>query len=544
MKKVLAALLLVSLTGCAALPVSGPVRIGPDLAPPSDVNTFFYSPAPPFDGATATEILSGFLSAGTAPQNDYSIAREYLGESIRASWNPNQELLIQRSSPEITLTENGTAFIEIEVTARVDANGRYESLPFGSTRTLEYSFTEELGQVRILSAPDVTVVIRPVFDVVFRSYSIYFLDQSKSTLVPELRWFPANPATGTKLVNALLAGPSDWLKPAVVSAIPTGTILSLDAVTVQQEVALVDLSAEALVASLSDRILLRAQLNATLSQLPTITGVAVSIERSAQDIPDAQAQLSAKSSGALVTLGQEGLKALSGPNLNSTLAGLSIFDSREVSEIAISSSGSRLAAATSTGVFETGFANPGATVELVDQRTSLVSLGYDQFQQLWAVSRSQITVNSQPIRASWLTGQPVVAFALSPEGSRVALIIDRGEFNQVLVSAVIRNQAGLPVELAAPITMGAEVSNPTLVSWSDGITIAVLNSQPSVSNVSLVAIGGVTRVIQGVSDAKSLVALADGSGLYLLKNTGELFVLRGSFWTSIGVNISAITLLK
>lgn len=544
MRKFFAALLLVSLTGCAALPVSGPVRIGPDLAPPSDVNTFYYSPAPPVDGATATEILSGFVSAGTAPQNDYSIAREYLAESIRASWNPNQELLIQRSTPEITLTENGTAFIELEVTARVDANGRYESLPAGTTRTLEYTFTEEAGQVRILSAPDVTIVIRPVFDVVFRSYSIYFLDQSKSTLVPELRWFPANPATGTKLVNALLAGPSDWLKPAVVSAIPTGTVLSLDAVTVQQEVALVDLSARALVASLSDRILMRAQLSATLSQLPTITRVAISIERSAQDIPDAQPVISVASSGVLVALGQEGLKALSGPNPDSILTALSFFEAREVSEIAISSSASSLAAATSTGVIETGFANPGASVELVDQRTSVVSLGFDPLQYLWAVSSSQITANSQPLRASWLTGESVVAFALSPEGSRVALIVDRGEFNQVLVSAVIRNPAGVPIELAAPITVATELANPTLLSWFDGITVAVLSSQPSVSNVSLVSIGGLTRVIPGLSEASAMVAVGDGSGLYLLKNTGELQVFRGTFWSSVGLGISAITLLK
>jgi hypothetical protein len=100
-RRLLAVFLVATLTGCATLPVSGPVRIGPDLAPPSDSNSFYYSPATPLDGATETEILSGFLSAGTAPQNDYSIARQFLDESLRASWNPSQELLIQKSTPEI-----------------------------------------------------------------------------------------------------------------------------------------------------------------------------------------------------------------------------------------------------------------------------------------------------------------------------------------------------------------------------------------------------------------------------------------------------------
>ena len=542
--KLVALLVVLSLTGCATLPVAGPVRIGPDLAPPSDANSFYYSPSGPSEGATETEILSGFLSAGTAPQNDYSIAREFLSESIRATWNPNQELLIQKSTPEVTLTDNGTAFVQVELTARVDANGRYETLPTGSTRILEFSFTEEAGQIRLSSAPDVTIVIRPVFDVVFRSYSVYFLDQSKKTLVPELRWFPANPATGTKLVNALLAGPSDWLKPAVVSAIPTGTVLSLDAVTVQQEVALVDLSARALVAGLTDRSLMKAQLVATLSQLPTITRVAVSIERSAQDIPDSQVAPLTSAAGNLVALDPDGLRIISGANPDSLPAGLDFFDSRTVTDLTLSKSASKIIAVTTTGVFETDLANPGASVELIDSRSSLVAASYDQLGYLWLVSESQVSADSRTLRASWLTDQTITAFSLSPEGSRAAIIVDRGTFSQVLLSGVIRDESGAPVELAAPISVASELATPTLVSWFDAVTLAILNSQPEAPSVALVSIGGSTRGVQGLADAKSLVALGDGSNIYLLKDTGELFAFRGSFWSSIGSSVSVITLLK
>jgi len=543
-KKFLAVWLLMSLTGCATLPVSGPVKIGPDLAPPSDVNSFYYSPATPVDGASETEILAGFLAAGTAPQNDYSIAREYLSEAIRATWNPNQELLIQRSTPTVTLTDSGTAFIEVEVTATVDANGRYETLPPGSTRTLEYSFTEQAGQIRLNSAPDVTIVIRPVFDVVFRSYSVFFLDQSKTALVPELRWFPANPATGTKLVNALLAGPSDWLAPAVVSAIPAGTVLSLDAVTVQQEVALVDLSARALVASLSDRSLMKAQLSATLSQLPTITRVAVSIERSAQDIPDTQLALTSGTTGTLLAIGEEGMEAISGATVDPIPDGLSFFSSRDVFQLAVSNSASKIAVSTGTGVFETELANPGTGVELVDSRTSLQAVHYDRLGKLWLVSNSQVSVDAKALNASWLTGQTITAFALSPEGSRAAVIVDRGGSNQVLLTSVIRSQSGTPIELAAPIPVATDIENPILVSWFDAVTLSILTSQPDSSNLALVKIGGGTTLVQGLLGARSLFALGDGSGMYILKETGELFTFRGSFWSSVASAITAITLLK
>jgi hypothetical protein len=544
MRALIAIALVATLTGCATLPVSGPVRIGPDLATPTDGNSFYYSPASPVDGATETEILSGFISAGTAPQNDYAIAREFLDESIRATWNPNQELLIQRTTPKITLTDSGTALVEVAVAARIDANGRYETLPAGSTRVLEYGFTEQAGQVRINSAPDVTMVIRPVFDVVFRSYSIFFLDKAKKNLVPELRWFPANPATGTKLVNALLAGPSSWLEPAVISAIPTGTVLSTDAVTVQQEIALVDLSARALVAGLSERSLMKAQLVATLSQLPTITEVAISIERSAQDIPDSQVEPAAATSGTLLAIGENGLEALSGANPDSFAKGLLFFSSFKVSKLGASKAGDKLAVLTESGVSETGLAAPGSSVEVVDARSSLAGLEYDSLSYLWLAAGSQVSVNSVPIQASWLAGQSIVDFSLSPEGSRVALVIENGGGNQVLIAAVIRDENGVPIQLAAPISIGSEIDNPIRLSWFDSVTVAIVNDEPELSSIALVSIGGTTRLIQGVANVSSLVALGDGTNLFALKESGELVVYRGSFWSTLESSISAIALAR
>jgi hypothetical protein len=544
MRALIAIALVATLTGCATLPVSGPVRIGPDLATPTDGNSFYYSPASPVDGATETEILSGFISAGTAPQNDYSIAREFLDESIRATWNPNQELLIQRTTPKITLTDTGTALVEVSVAARIDANGRYETLPAGSTRVLEYTFTEQAGQVRIDSAPDVTMVIRPVFDVVFRSYSIFFLDKSKKNLVPELRWFPANPATGTKLVKALLAGPSSWLEPAVISAIPTGTVLSTDAVTVQEEIALVDLSARALVAGLSERSLMKAQLVATLSQLPTITEVSISIERSAQDIPDSQVEPVAATSGTLLAVGENGLEALSGSNPDSFSNGLSFFSSRTVSKLAASKASDKLAALTESGVSETALAAPGSSVEVVDTRFSLAGLEYDSLSYLWLAAGSQVSVNSLPIQAPWLAGQSIVDFSLSPEGSRVALVVTRGGSNQVLIAPVVRDAKGVPIQLAAPIAIGSEIDNPVRLSWFDRVTVAIVDDEPELSSIALVSIGGTTRLIQGVADVRSLVALGDGTNLYALKDSGELVVYRGSFWSSLESSISAIALAR
>jgi hypothetical protein len=149
-----------------------------------------------------------------------------------------------------------------------------------------------------------------------------------------------------------------------------------------------------------------------------------------------------------------------------------------------------------------------------------------------------------PIQASWLAGQSIVDFSLSPEGSRVALVIESGGINQVLTAPVIRDDKGVPIQLAAPIAIGSEIDNPVRLSWFDSVTVAIVNDEPDLSNIALVSVGGTTRLIQGVTNVGSLVALGDGINLFALKQSGELVVYRGSFWSSLESSISAITLAR
>ena len=549
MRKALLLVLVLALTGCASLPMSGPIRIGPDLAPATDSESFYYSPALPADGATQTEILAGFLAAGTAPQNDYAIAREYLEESIKSVWNPNQELLIQSSSPKVQVVSDEVATVEIEVLARIDSAGRYENLPAGTTRVLEYGFGLQNGQIRLISAPDVTVVIRPVFDVVFKSYSIFFLDQSKQNLVPELRWFPATPATGTKLVNALLAGPSSWLAPFVVSAVPSGTTLSIDAVAIASRVAQVDLSAEALAAGSDDRPLMKAQLFATLSQLPNVDKVSISIERSTQEIANSELVASPLVARSVLALGPEGLESLTGSNLNASSQGLAFFENKSVSLLAASSKAGALAAVTDSGVFLTGLANPGTSVEQVSADTSLIGLEYDQQQFLWIVSSGDIQAIAADgellaVSAPWLGRQQLSGFALSPEGARVAVLVKSRNRTKVLVAGVVRDANGTPIALAEPLEIASELQSPTLISWYNPVTVAILNQGTDSVSLTLATLGGTDRSIPALNQAKALVSAGAGSGPYLLSTSGELSVYLGSFWSSTRESITAVTVVK
>lgn len=88
MRRLLALLAALTLTGCAVLPTALDVQTGPELLVPTGQDFAYYSPAGPTLNASAQEIVSGFLAAGTGPQNDYAVAREYLSEEFAPRWQP------------------------------------------------------------------------------------------------------------------------------------------------------------------------------------------------------------------------------------------------------------------------------------------------------------------------------------------------------------------------------------------------------------------------------------------------------------------------
>lgn len=551
-KRLALVLVAIMTSGCAALPVSGPVRIGPDLAPGVGVDSFYYSPSPPTPDSTQAEILSGFLSAGTGPQNDYSIAREYLSESFRATWNPNQEVLIQRGSPQITISEESTAQIEVDLIGRIDLDGRYEALPVGTTRLLEFSFVQESNQWRLDSAPDATVLIKPVFDVVFRSYSIYFLDREQRFLVPELRWFPLTPATGTKLVNSLLKGPSPWLKPAVTSAIPSGTRLSIDAVTVDQSTALVDLTARALVASRTDRSLMKAQLAATLSQLPNVQNVAISIERSRQDIPDGEPLERAIGLGPLLSLTAEGLEAATGFELGPFEDSLTFFEDISATEIALAPDQETLATLGRGGIYLTGLADIGSEVELVDARENLLPPTYDRQQYLWTltsnVGSSMVALSPSGERVRVDSGQianlAVESFDISPEGSRIAFVVRGSERNRLLLAAIVRDRSGVPVSISEPIELAQEVAGASQLRWIDAMNLALVSKASGIETLSLITLGGFSRNLSAPEGTRYVVATLSSQNLQLITDSNQLYALRANNWTLVRDGVIAITLAK
>lgn len=195
------------LAGCAQLPTSGQVQRGPDLSGDIPGDYLYYSPTGPIAGASREEVIQGFLNAGTAPQNDYAIAREYLTADFKSKWDPSGSTLVQRGQLQISNPVKDEFSVTVDVQSQVDWHGVFSNSPKGTTQTLDISLIKEGKNWRISKAPNLTVVIAPVFDVIFRSYSLYFFDRAMQNLVPDVRWFPSRASTTTLVMNALLDGP-------------------------------------------------------------------------------------------------------------------------------------------------------------------------------------------------------------------------------------------------------------------------------------------------------------------------------------------------
>ena len=284
MKRLIALLATLLLAGCATLPTELDVQAGPELVAPTGQEFSYYSPASPAIGASAQEIVSGFLAAGTGPQNDYAVARQYLSADFAQRWQPTAETLIRSGAPSFRESGDTVQLVDVSLGARLDEHCRYSDLSPAESATLRFQLVREAGEWRIAAAPNLTVVTQPVFSVVFSAFPIYFVDTRYRFLIPDLRWFPSRASTPTRLVTALLAGPSSWLDNSATSAIPEGTGLTINAVSVEAGVARVDFDANALAADAASRQVMLTQLRSTLIQISGVTQVAISVNNSPQDI--------------------------------------------------------------------------------------------------------------------------------------------------------------------------------------------------------------------------------------------------------------------
>jgi hypothetical protein len=216
--------LVLALAGCTGLPTTG--YVNPGRGPQTDdTQAFAFVPDGPQDDASPTEIVEGFLRAGSGPADDWATAKLFLAPGTQ--WDPRARVTIDRlSDRRATAAQDGTSVaVSLTATAGVDATGAYAPEASGSAETLSFSLARVDDEWRITSAPDGVVLYEEVFPTVYQTASIAYFDPTYSFIVPDVRWFP-RALVASRVATALVDGqPSAWLagnRPSPTSSLSSG----------------------------------------------------------------------------------------------------------------------------------------------------------------------------------------------------------------------------------------------------------------------------------------------------------------------------------
>ena len=545
MRKISLSLSVLLLAGCASLPSGINVEIGPELTAPEQQELSFYSPASPLPGATPSEIVSGFLSAGTGPQNDYEVAREYLTDSFATRWRPGEQTLIRVGAYDLQSASDEVQIVSVMVGARVNADGSFDNIT-PTTTNLRFRLTQENGEWRISSAPNLTVVTVPVFEVVFSQFPIYFLDSTASQLVPDVRWFPKRSSTPTQLVTALLNGPAQWLSESVLSAIPAGTQLQVNAVLVQEGKALVDLDSTALAADARQRGLLLTQLRSTLLQLPSVVDVAVLIAGAEQNI--SAAEIPAIPASTAYALTASGILRLSGSEAGPIVGTEEVTQSLFANLLAVGPGGSDFVLVSPSGTYRVAEQNGVFSANRVSDTSLISDVQVDSFGNTW-LFRSTNTGTVEIVGSNGESSEVVLPFsgnivsaAISPEGSRLAVVVsDSGQ--TVELFGIVRNQMGSPLRLTGNLVAEPEAVGVSSLTWQSSTALRILSKTSSgTGSIYDYPISGPRKqrtapLITGSVIEAGFAAIDS----YLLSETGEVWMLSGNTWQRLQTEVTDIS---
>ncbi len=552
---ILALTMSVSIAGCSGIPRSGEVHQGQPVSQEGP-NAIEFLPASPFDGATQEQILRGFLDAASSPQDDFAIARQYLGSAFKTSWDASASVNVDLGIRSIASTGANSSTLKTETSATVDARGQYSEIKPGVPITLTYEFINEGGQWRLSSAPDGVVIDRFTFDQIFATHALYFYDPTFTHLVPDLRWFPSGSSTPTRIMKALLLGPAAWLAEggAVVTAFPKGAALVADAVPIVSRVASVDLTPQVLEAPAGGLQHMLAQAAASLNSVDTVSDVQLLVDGNVQQIataPNPNPDLTARVDGRPLVMA-DGTFGFLNETAVEPVAGLSpLLESLNPSAVTVDSTLSLAAARTEAGV---ALVRSTSGVTILDSRPNLISPVLDSSNYIWTVpadAPSQVIAYSTdgqatPLTTPWPTATRIVALNISRDGSRVVALLEDSGRTRFVAANIQRGDRNRPTVIGTPIELAVDAGTPLDAAWADAVTVvSLVQAADGTSLMMSQTIGGQS---ERLPDSMAAISLAGGNVITQLRvraSDGSLSVLRGSaYWQVVFSKVTVLATLQ
>ncbi len=557
-------------TGCSGVPTSskpqviGPVQGGPAVSV-SPTNT-------PQPGADPRAIVQGFLHANLSDPVDPRGAHEFLTPEEQRKWLDQTVTILSGSLANVDVSfasGDPQRAVEIPVSGTqigsLAADGTYSPAPpasggKGQAWSYQYGLNKVNGQWRISNAPTGLFVSAADFANVYRPVRLYFYDQSYQHLVPDVRYTakesPQDLATWQ--FQRLIDGPSNQLGDAVrplVLNLPTGAHAS---VTVGAAGTMnVELPGSSHLED-SAKKLLASQLIATFADDEPQLALTITDGGAPVDIPGFQGPItegtverdSATSylftntdpkpvfyldgTGRLVT-GDDG-KPVPGP----LGLGDSALTSVAVAAVNPADDYYYVAATEGTGSNQTfwmGNTQTGLHKTSVPSGTLTRPSWAAGLPEAWVAEGATLYRVTGPRAVSRVlsnlpSGDSITALRLSPDGSRIAMIVQEPTgYSQLWIVAVVRTGR---VYVTNPLPIMPPNYHLSDVAWDDNMTLWVVGTDASQRNshgIWSLTVDGANIEAQSTEGLpQGADSIATGSGVLPWVSVGGYVFKLGADW--------------
>ncbi|SDU91472.1 Sporulation and spore germination [Microlunatus sagamiharensis] len=568
------------LAGCVGVPTSGRVeRVqGQEQACQNCVNV---EVSPPSPGDDPRQVVEGFLRANAYYQSGYSVAKQYLTREAAQDWKPETGATVY--DLDAVSVKDDQVSLSGRTLGTLAADRSYQAR--GGDFAQTFTVSRQDGEWRIATPPAGLLVADYAFDRSYATYDLYFLANGRPSdqpgavqspvLVPDPIWLPQfrNPGrVASALVKALLTGPTSWLAPAVTTAIPPGTTLSVDSVTITDGVASVALSDAVLSLPDAQRSLLAAQIVYTLKDALAVRGVLITVNQQGFRVPESDpttlvvpttaisSQLDPVSpnAGNQLYVVQAGKVALADGSTGELRPFSGDLGSTSISSLAVSVTDTDLAAVTDgrTRLVEATTAGAGTKARTVlSGVTDLSRPQFTRFGELWALGRQggrqqlwRIADGAKPVLAPDLDGRDITAFSFSPDGVRVAFI-ERVRGGQRLLVGHVDRGDGVEVkgvrELDTRQSDSPQLTQLKDLAWLDATHVMVLGAATAKDTAGPYAVSEDASSVVGQGEALAwnpvevAVLLRTQSAIVRSQN-GQTWRDQGTTWVPFVKDVDAV----
>ena len=204
------------LAGCSGVPTSSTPRTVEPIAVAEGTPTTQLGPP---QGADARTIVQDFLTVNAADPVTHATARKYLAPDARTKWSDATATIISNQS--VSVFQKGQVTVSGRVVGTLNSAGVFSPSLRGTgdggpLTTFTYRLARVDGQYRVTALADGLLLTTDQFTAQYRQRALYFFDSAHRYLVPDTRWSAlSGNDLATWLMAQLAAGPTTDLRDAL-----------------------------------------------------------------------------------------------------------------------------------------------------------------------------------------------------------------------------------------------------------------------------------------------------------------------------------------